>query len=94
MAGRDAGFEVIYQGIRLTPEQIAAVARDEDVDVIGLSILSGSHLELVPEVLGLLREAGVDAPVVVGGIIYTPKDFELGALMAELAALTTDVPET
>ncbi len=59
VAGRDAGFEVIYQGIRLTPEQIAAVARDEDVDVIGLSILSGSHLELVPEVLGLLREAGV-----------------------------------
>ena len=110
VAGRDAGFEVIYQGIRLTPEQIAAVARDEDVDVIGLSILSGSHLELVPEVLGLLREAGVDAPVVVGGIIptedravlleagvaavYTPKDFELGALMAELAALTTDVPGT
>jgi len=110
VAGRDAGFEVIYQGIRLTPEQIAAVARDEDVDVIGLSILSGSHLELVPEVLGLLREAGVDAPVVVGGIIptedravlleagvaavYTPKDFELGALMAELAALTTDGPGT
>ena len=53
VAGRDAGFEVIYQGIRLTPEQIAAVARDEDVDVIGLSILSGSHLELVPEVLAL-----------------------------------------
>ncbi len=104
VAGRDAGFEVIYQGIRLTPEQIAAVARDEDVDVIGLSILSGSHLELVPEVLGLLREAGVKAPVVVGGIIppedqpvllaagvaavYTPKDFELGTLMAELAELT------
>jgi len=104
VAGRDAGFEVIYQGIRLTPEQIAAVARDEDVDVIGLSILSGSHLELVPEVLGLLREAGVQAPVVVGGIIppadqavllaagvaavYTPKDFELGKLMAELADLT------
>ena len=72
VAARDAGMEVIYQGIRLTPEQIAAVARDEDVDVIGLSILSGSHLELVPEVLRLLREAGVDAPVVVGGII--PED--------------------
>ena len=57
----------MYQGIRLTPEQIAAAARDEDVDVVGLSILSGSHLELVPETLRLLREAGVDAPVVVGG---------------------------
>ncbi len=53
VAARDAGMEVIYQGIRLTPEQIAAVARDEDVDVIGLSILSGSHLELVPEVVRL-----------------------------------------
>ena len=73
VAGRDAGFEVIYQGIRLTPEQIAAVARDEDVDVIGLSILSGSHLELVPEVVRLLREEGVEAPVVVGGII-PPED--------------------
>ena len=69
VAARDAGMEVIYQGIRLTPEQIAAVARDEDVDVIGLSILSGSHLELVPDVLRLVREAGSDAPVVVGGII-------------------------
>ena len=67
VAARDAGMEVVYQGIRLTPEQIAAVARDEDVDVIGLSILSGSHLELVPDVLRCLREAGVDAPVVVGG---------------------------
>ena len=69
VAARDAGMEVVYQGIRLTPEQIAAVARDEDVDVIGLSILSGSHLELVPDVLRRLREAGVEAPVVVGGII-------------------------
>ena len=72
VAARDAGMEVVYQGIRLTPEQIAAVARDEDVDVVGLSILSGSHLELVPEVVRLLRDAGVDAPVVVGGII--PED--------------------
>ncbi|MEZ5142550.1 MAG: protein meaA [Acidimicrobiales bacterium] len=103
VAARDAGMEVIYQGIRLTPEQIAAVARDEDVDVIGLSILSGSHLELVPEVLRLVREAGVDAPVVVGGIIpeddrpalldrgiarvYTPKDFEIGRIMADIAEL-------
>ena len=59
VAARDAGLEVIYQGIRLTPEQIAAVALDEDVDVIGLSILSGSHLELVPEVVRLCRARGV-----------------------------------
>ena len=51
VAARDAGMEVVYQGIRLTPDQIAAAARDEDVDVVGLSILSGSHLELVPETL-------------------------------------------
>jgi (2R)-ethylmalonyl-CoA mutase len=103
VAARDAGFEVVYQGIRLTPAQIAAAARDEDVDVIGLSILSGSHLDLVPEVVRLLQEAGVDAPVVVGGIIpeadqpkllelgiaaiYTPKDFELTRIMSELADL-------
>ena len=103
VAARDAGFEVIYQGIRLTPEQIAAVARDEDPEVIGLSILSGSHMSLVPEVMRLLADAGVDAPVVVGGIIpeddrdpllaagiaavYTPKDFELGRIMSDLARL-------
>ena len=104
VAARDAGMEVIYQGIRLTPEQIAAVARDEDVDVVGLSILSGSHLELVPDVVDRLRADGVTAPVIVGGIIpeedrptllaagvarvYTPKDFELGRIMAEIAELT------
>ncbi|MDQ1374263.1 MAG: ethylmalonyl-CoA mutase, partial [Actinomycetota bacterium] len=103
VAARDAGFEVIYQGIRLTPAQIAAAARDEDVDVVGLSILSGSHLELIPEVVRLLREAGVDAPVVVGGIIpeddhdklrelgvariYTPKDYELIRIMADIETL-------
>ena len=58
VAARDAGFEVIYQGIRLTPAQIVAAARDEDVDIVGLSILSGSHLELVPDVLDRLRAAG------------------------------------
>jgi len=105
VAARDAGMEVIYQGIRLTPEQIAAVARDEDVDVIGLSILSGSHLELVPEVVRLVRGQGVTAPIIVGGIIpeddrprllaagvaavYTPKDFELGRIMRELAELVS-----
>jgi (2R)-ethylmalonyl-CoA mutase len=102
VAARDAGMEVVYQGIRLTPAQIAAVARDEDVDVVGLSILSGSHLELVPEVVRLLRAEGVDAPVIVGGIIpeedrdrlteagvakvYTPKDFELARIMDEIAS--------
>ncbi|HSV41441.1 MAG TPA: protein meaA [Nocardioidaceae bacterium] len=67
---RDAGFEVIYQGIRLTPEQIVAAAVAEDVHCVGLSILSGSHMELVPAVLDGLREAGLsDVPVIVGGII-------------------------
>jgi (2R)-ethylmalonyl-CoA mutase len=103
MAARDAGMEVVYSGIRLTSEQIAASARDEDPDVIGLSILSGSHLELVPDVMARLAAVGVDAPVVVGGIIpeadrarlrdagvaavYTPKDFELARIMAEIAEL-------
>jgi (2R)-ethylmalonyl-CoA mutase len=103
VAARDAGFEVIYQGIRLTPAQIVAAARDEDVDIVGLSILSGSHMELVPDVLDRLRAAGVDAAVVVGGIIppddaevlrgkgvasvYTPKDFSFGRIMEDLVAL-------
>ncbi len=103
VAARDAGFEVVYQGIRLTPAQIAAAARDEDVDVVGLSILSGSHLELVPEVLDRLHAEGVDAPVVVGGIIppqdakalrekgvaavYTPKDFEVAKIVSDLLSL-------
>jgi len=103
VAARDAGFEVIYQGIRLTPAEIAAAARDEDVDVVGLSILSGSHRELVPETLRRLHDHGVDAPVVVGGIIpdadrpplvdagvagiYTPKDFRLATIVGDLADL-------
>jgi len=67
---RDAGFEVVYQGIRLTPEQIAAAAVEEDVHVVGLSVLSGSHMELVPEVLARIRAAGMnDVPLIVGGII-------------------------
>lgn len=70
---RDVGMEVIYDGIRLSPAQIVASARDEDVHVVGLSILSGSHLRLVPEVLNGLREARLDdVPVVVGGIIPEP----------------------
>jgi (2R)-ethylmalonyl-CoA mutase len=67
---RDAGFEVVYQGIRLTPEQIVSAAVAEDVHLVGLSILSGSHMELVPDVLDGLRAAGLDdVPVIVGGII-------------------------
>jgi ethylmalonyl-CoA mutase len=103
VAARDAGMEVVYSGIRLTTEQIAASARDEDPDVIGLSILSGSHLELVPDVLARLAAEGVDAPVVLGGIIpeedrpkltaagvaaiFTPKDFELAGIMAKIVEL-------
>ena len=67
---RDAGFEVIYSGIRLTPAQIVAAAVEEDVDVVGLSVLSGSHLSVVPDVIDGLRAAGLeDVPVVVGGIV-------------------------
>jgi (2R)-ethylmalonyl-CoA mutase len=67
---RDAGFEVVYQGIRLTPAQIVSAAVEEDVHVVGLSVLSGSHLQVVPAVLEGLRDAGLDdVPVVVGGII-------------------------
>jgi (2R)-ethylmalonyl-CoA mutase len=103
---RDVGMEVIYQGIRLTPEQIANSAVQEDVDVVGLSILSGSHRELVPRVVELLREQGADIPVVVGGIIpaadaaamreagvdgvYTPKDFEINRIMGEIAELVAE----
>ncbi|MCH9839346.1 protein meaA [bacterium] len=105
VAARDSGMEVVYSGIRLTPEQIAASARDEDPDVIGLSILSGSHLELVPDVLHHLEEMGVDIPVVVGGIIpeddrprlaeigiarvYTPKDFEIAKIMRDIVDIAT-----
>ncbi|MFK8024076.1 MAG: cobalamin-dependent protein, partial [Ilumatobacter sp.] len=87
-------------------EQIASSARDEDPDVIGMSILSGSHLELVPDVLDHLREMGVDTPVVVGGIIpeedrprlaeigiarvYTPKDFEIAKIMRDIADLAVE----
>jgi ethylmalonyl-CoA mutase len=100
---RDAGMDVVYEGIRLTPAQIAASALQEGVHVVGLSILSGSHRELIPSVIEALREAGVDAPVVVGGIIpeadveplksagvaavYTPKDFNLSQIMRDIVGL-------
>ena len=69
---RDAGFEVIYTGLFQTPETVAAAAVDEDVDAIGLSMLSGAHLTLAPKVVEKLRARGVDIPVVVGGIIPEP----------------------
>ncbi len=103
VAARDSGMEVVYSGIRLTPEQIAASARDEDPDVIGLSILSGSHLDLVPEVMSQLKKLKVVSPVIVGGIIpeddrarlkklgvaavYTPKDFDIARIMRDIADL-------
>ncbi|MEV0036054.1 protein meaA [Streptomyces sp. NPDC050804] len=85
---RDAGFEVVYQGIRLTPEQIVGAALAEDVHCVGLSILSGSHAALVPDVLARLREAGAgDIPVIVGGIIPDGDAEELRA--AGVAAVFT-----
>jgi ethylmalonyl-CoA mutase len=103
---RDIGMDVVYEGIRLTPSQIAASALQEGVHVVGLSILSGSHRELIPAVVKTLRDRGVDAPVVVGGIIpdadveplraagvaavYTPKDFDLTRIMADVVALVAE----
>jgi (2R)-ethylmalonyl-CoA mutase len=103
VAARDSGMEVVYSGIRLTPAQIAASARDEDPDVVGLSILSGSHLQLVPDVIAELAAVGVTAPVVLGGIIpesdrddllangvtaiYTPKDFDIARIMRDIAQI-------
>ncbi len=103
LRARDVGMEVVYQGIRLTPEQIVESAVQEDVDLIGLSILSGSHLELIPEVVRLLQEEGVEVPVVAGGIIppedaarlkeagvagvFTPKDFDMNEIMGEFVDL-------
>jgi (2R)-ethylmalonyl-CoA mutase len=103
---RDAGMDVVYDGIRLTPSQIAASALQEGVHVVGLSILSGSHRELIPSVLEALRERGVDVPVVVGGIIpeadveplkaagvaavYTPKDFDITKIMRDVVTLVAE----
>jgi methylmalonyl-CoA mutase, C-terminal domain len=75
---RDAGMEVIYTGLRQTPEMIVSAALQEDVDCIGLSILSGAHLGIVPQVLALMRERGIaDVPVVLGGIIPAEDAVEL-----------------
>jgi ethylmalonyl-CoA mutase len=103
LAARDAGMEVVYVGIRSTPAQIARAALEEDVDLIGLSILSGSHVPLVAATTEALRSCGFDAPIVVGGIIpdadhdtlrslgvariFTPVDYDLGVIVSEMADL-------
>src|ERR1043166_8361484 len=106
---RDAGIEVVYDGIRLTPGEIVEAARKARAHVIGLSILSGSHLPLVRDVVARLRAAGLEVPVVVGGIIppedeaalrqagvaavYTPKDFELNRIMADIIQIVDRTAE-
>jgi ethylmalonyl-CoA mutase len=103
---RDAGMDVVYEGIRLTPARIARTAVDEGVHVVGLSILSGSHAQLIPAVLRELEAAGANVPVVVGGIIppadeaalletgvarvYTPKDFEVSRIMGDIVELVAE----
>ena len=107
LRARDAGFEVVYEGIRLTPEQIVSAALEEGVHVVGLSILSGSHIPLVTEIMQLMKEADLsDVPVIVGGIIpsedaqalikvgvarvYTPKDFDLNQIMADILTIVEE----
>ena len=105
---RDCGIEITYDGIRLTPEEIVAAAAEKQPDVIGLSILSGSHLPLIRETLDLMHQQGLTQPLVVGGIIpdddaqtlkamgvaqvYTPKDFQLNRIMLDLVALADPAP--
>jgi (2R)-ethylmalonyl-CoA mutase len=100
---RDAGMQVVYEGIRLTPEEIVDAARKQKAHVIGLSVLSGSHLPLVADVVARMKQAGMTMPLVVGGIIppedaaaleksgvaavYTPKDFELNRIMADVVRI-------
>jgi (2R)-ethylmalonyl-CoA mutase len=100
---RDAGMQVVYEGIRLTPEEIVDSARKQKAHVVGLSVLSGSHLPLVEDIVGRMKEAGLDVPVIVGGIIppedaaelekagvaavYTPKDFELNRIMSDVVRI-------
>jgi len=100
---RDAGMQVVYEGIRLTPEEIVDAAREQKAHVIGLSVLSGSHMPLVADVVARMKEAGMNMPLVVGGIIppedaaameksgvaavYTPKDFELNRIMSDVVRI-------
>ncbi|MEL7466673.1 MAG: protein meaA [Pseudomonadota bacterium] len=103
---RDSGIDVTYEGIRLTPEEVVRQAQEEDAHIIGLSILSGSHIPLIEEVMERLAKAGLSTPVVVGGIIpdadaealvkmgvakvYTPKDFDLNRIMFDIVGLVDD----
>ena len=90
---RDAGFEVIYTGLFQTPETVAAAAVDEDVDAIGLSMLSGAHMTLAPKVVEKVRERGADIPVIVGGIIPepdVPRLTELGVAAVLTPGATAD----
>jgi (2R)-ethylmalonyl-CoA mutase len=100
---RDAGMQVVYEGIRLTPEEIVDAAREQKAHVIGLSVLSGSHLPLVADVVARMKAAGMTMPLIVGGIIppedaaameksgvaavYTPKDFELNRIMSDVVRI-------
>ncbi len=105
---RDCGMDIEYEGIRLTPDQIIASAREKEAHVIGLSILSGSHIPLVKDLMQKLHEANLsNIPVIVGGIIpdedaerllamgvakvYTPKDFELNSIMADIVTLADPI---
>jgi (2R)-ethylmalonyl-CoA mutase len=106
---RDAGMEVVYDGIRFTPDELVSAAREQGAHVIGLSILSGGHVSLVEDVLARMRAAGLSVPVVVGGIIppedasalkaagvaavYTPKDFELNRIMTDLVRIVDAASE-
>ena len=103
MRARDAGMEVVYEGIRLTPDEIVDAAREQKAHVIGLSVLSGSHHAAGEDVVARMKKAGLDVPVVVGGIIppedaaeleesgvaavYTPKDFELNRIMSDVVRI-------
>jgi (2R)-ethylmalonyl-CoA mutase len=103
---RDSGMDVVYEGIRFTPEEIVRAARDGNVHCIGLSILSGSHVPLVRDVIARMKMEGLNVPLVVGGIIppddaarmraegvaavYTPKDFELNTIMADIVRIVDE----
>src|SRR5581483_743144 len=108
---RDAGMEVVYEGIRFTPAEIVEAVREQNVHVVGLSILSGSHMPLVKDVVARMRSAGLsDVPVVIGGIVppedarelqaagvaavYTPKDYDLNRIMADIVRIVDRTAET
>ena len=106
VAARDGGMDVSYDGIRVTPDEIAAAAAEHDAELVAVSILSGAHMALVPQVRTALDAAGVEAPLVVGGIIpedderhltemgvvrvYTPKDYELATIVRDMSQLVLD----